>query len=436
MPDLTATRPAAPNEDDKARIAAAVEAARDEIVDLSHRIHADPEPAFEEHHAAAWIAEILARHGFDGRASGGQPRDGDPRHATRRSPGRRPAHRDPRRVRRAARPGPWLRPQHDGRVRSRGRHRARRDRRRPAGRDRLPRHAGRGAGEWQADHDRRRAVRGHRRGPPVPPVRPLARRVVPARLGGRRRRLHGTPVARVVRPVARQERARRADPAVHLGRAVAPAAEADGTRPRHHPRGRHGRQHHPGPGVGLVHDPERRRRRLRRDARPLPRHVHGRRARHGHDGRGHLLRPRPDDEQQPASSPSASAPTWPPTASRTRATTRTRARPTWPTSPGSARPSTRTSRSRPRARPATRSSSATPPRPRAPTRRRSSPRPSIAQTALDLFRDPALVAAAWSAFRDRTDRATAKPADRAATIRRGAPRWTSNEPAAPPARRT
>ena len=64
MPELTATRPAAPYADDKARLAAAVEAARDEILDLSHRIHADPEPAFEEHHAAAWVAEILARHGF------------------------------------------------------------------------------------------------------------------------------------------------------------------------------------------------------------------------------------------------------------------------------------------------------------------------------------------------------------------------------------
>ena len=52
MPALTATRPAAPFEDAKARAAAAVEAARDEIVDLSHRIHADPEPAFEETHAA------------------------------------------------------------------------------------------------------------------------------------------------------------------------------------------------------------------------------------------------------------------------------------------------------------------------------------------------------------------------------------------------
>ena len=61
MPDLTAVRPAEPFADVKARVAAAVEAARDEILDLSHRIHANPEPAFEEHQAAAWVAEVAAR---------------------------------------------------------------------------------------------------------------------------------------------------------------------------------------------------------------------------------------------------------------------------------------------------------------------------------------------------------------------------------------
>ncbi len=48
----------------KARAAAAVEAARAEIVDLSARIHANPEPAFEEQRAAAWVAEAIARHGY------------------------------------------------------------------------------------------------------------------------------------------------------------------------------------------------------------------------------------------------------------------------------------------------------------------------------------------------------------------------------------
>ncbi len=50
--------------DPKGRLAAAVEASRDEILDLSHRIHANPEPAFEEVQAASWVAEILRRHGF------------------------------------------------------------------------------------------------------------------------------------------------------------------------------------------------------------------------------------------------------------------------------------------------------------------------------------------------------------------------------------
>lgn len=58
-------RPAEPYADAKSRLASAVEGARDEILGLSHRIHADPEPAYEEHHASAWVAEVLARHGFE-----------------------------------------------------------------------------------------------------------------------------------------------------------------------------------------------------------------------------------------------------------------------------------------------------------------------------------------------------------------------------------
>jgi amidohydrolase len=48
----------------KSRAAAAVEAARAEILDLSARIHANPEPAFEEVKAAAWCAEAIARAGY------------------------------------------------------------------------------------------------------------------------------------------------------------------------------------------------------------------------------------------------------------------------------------------------------------------------------------------------------------------------------------
>ena len=94
------------------------------------------------------------------------------------------------------------------------------------GRDRLPRLPGRGAGEWQEADDRGRPVRGPRRRPPVPPVRPEPRLQLAARVGGRRRRLHRPPGARVVRSVDGQERARRDGPAVQLGRPVASAAPA------------------------------------------------------------------------------------------------------------------------------------------------------------------------------------------------------------------
>ena len=45
---LAATRPAEPFAEAKQRLAAALEEHRAEILDLSHRIHANPEPAFEE----------------------------------------------------------------------------------------------------------------------------------------------------------------------------------------------------------------------------------------------------------------------------------------------------------------------------------------------------------------------------------------------------
>lgn len=48
----------------KARATAAVMASRDEILGLSRAIHADPEPAFEEHRAAARVAAAIARHGY------------------------------------------------------------------------------------------------------------------------------------------------------------------------------------------------------------------------------------------------------------------------------------------------------------------------------------------------------------------------------------
>jgi len=86
---LTDSQPAEPFADAKARIAAAVEQSRDEIIELSQRIHANPEPAFEEKQAAAWVAETIARHGYAvehpagrlatavrGRLTGGRGADG------------------------------------------------------------------------------------------------------------------------------------------------------------------------------------------------------------------------------------------------------------------------------------------------------------------------------------------------------------------------
>jgi amidohydrolase len=64
-PSLLDSRPAEPFTDVKQRLAEAVEADREVIVDLSHRIHANPEPAFEERQAAAWIAGILRDRGFE-----------------------------------------------------------------------------------------------------------------------------------------------------------------------------------------------------------------------------------------------------------------------------------------------------------------------------------------------------------------------------------
>jgi amidohydrolase len=69
---LTDTRLTGPHADVKVRLAAAVEVNRDEILELSHRIHSNPEPAFEEHQAAAWVTDAVARHGYAVEAPAGR----------------------------------------------------------------------------------------------------------------------------------------------------------------------------------------------------------------------------------------------------------------------------------------------------------------------------------------------------------------------------
>jgi amidohydrolase len=49
----------------------AVDEVTPEALDLSHRVHATPEIAFQEHQAAAWTAELLERHGFEVTAPAG-----------------------------------------------------------------------------------------------------------------------------------------------------------------------------------------------------------------------------------------------------------------------------------------------------------------------------------------------------------------------------
>lgn len=50
--------------DAKDRARERVEGAKDLLLELSHRIHANPELAFEEHKAAAWLTETLEKAGF------------------------------------------------------------------------------------------------------------------------------------------------------------------------------------------------------------------------------------------------------------------------------------------------------------------------------------------------------------------------------------
>ena len=242
----------------KARATAAVEANRDEILAALARDPCRP--------GARLRGASRCREGCGGdrrpRVLGGAPGrpagHRRPRPAHRRPRAGRAAHRSPGRVRRAA--GPWSRlwPQHHGGVGRGCRDRPGRRARLVRGRGRLPGHAGRGAGERQAVHARRRALRGARRGAPVPPGRPRHGRLPAPRERRRGRHVRRPRRARGQRAVGGEERARRGDPAVPGGGALAPAAAAARPRPRHRHGGRHGGEHHPGAGHRAVHDPEHR----------------------------------------------------------------------------------------------------------------------------------------------------------------------------------
>ena len=266
MPSLSATRPAEPHAEAKVRLAAAVEAARDEILDLSHRIHADPEPAFEEHQASAWVAEALRAARVRRRAPGRQPRDGHPGRPPRRARRRRAADRDPRRVRRAARvsataagttrwpPPAWAPRSPSRRWPTSCPARSSSSARRP-----------RSGGAARPIDDRRTACSpaSTRRCMYHPCDRnhveswPLASEDVDVVFHGLQAHASSDPW-----------KGRNALDAMILLFSsvgpVAPAAPADRPRPRDHPGGRHRREHHPGADGGLVHDPQRRRARTTR----------------------------------------------------------------------------------------------------------------------------------------------------------------------------
>ena len=278
VPDRTAVRPAEPHADLKARVAAAVEGARDEIIDLSHRIHANPEPAFEEHQAATWVAEVLREHGFEVQHPAGSLAT-----AVRATlPGGRGG--DGPRIGILAEydalPGLGHGCGHNTMAASGvGAAIAL-----AAVADELPGEIvflgtpaeERGSGKQIMIDDGlfdgidaallyhpcdRNHVESH----------PLASEDVDVVFTGLQSHAAADPW-----------KGRNAldahDHAVQLGRPVAAAAPPERARPRHHPRGRHGRQHHPGPDLGLVHAAQRRPGLLRGDEGPVQRDVRGRRA--------------------------------------------------------------------------------------------------------------------------------------------------------------
>ena len=111
--------------DVKDTIAGTVTGAREQLTDLSHRLHTHPEVAWAEERAAAWVGSELADAGFDVETHA----CGLPTAFIARA-GTGPLHvGDLRRIRRPAGPRARMRAQHHRRVRGRGRPRARGHRR-------------------------------------------------------------------------------------------------------------------------------------------------------------------------------------------------------------------------------------------------------------------------------------------------------------------
>ena len=210
------------------------------------------------HAAAMRCAERLARPRLRRGAARRPAGDGGPRARWPAGVARaRAPRRHPGRVRRAARPGSWLRPQHDGRQRRRrGASPWPRSRPSCAARSsssaRPPRSAARASSSCSTTACSRALTR-HSSSTPATATTSL---VAAARERGRRGDLHRPPGARRHATLAGPQRARRAGPALHLDRPVAPAAAPGGTRPRHRHRGRHGRQHHPRPRGRPLHGPQ------------------------------------------------------------------------------------------------------------------------------------------------------------------------------------
>src|SRR5258707_15401456 len=55
----------------KTRVAETVDRLADELERISHQIHANPQLCFEEHKAAGWLADFLARQGAAAERGGG-----------------------------------------------------------------------------------------------------------------------------------------------------------------------------------------------------------------------------------------------------------------------------------------------------------------------------------------------------------------------------